>query len=241
MRCLSLVTVPILLAFATASAIAADNAPPPGFTALFNGKDLTGWQGAIRIDQRQKLAADKDKLSVEQQQLNDKVFPHWKVEDGALVNDGKGGNLGTAKDYKDFELYLDWKIEPKGDSGVYLRGIPQVQIWDSDSLDMNRYKLEHGKGSGALWNNSKPEDKIPVKRADKAPGEWNTFHIIVKDGKATVKLNKELVAENVALENIWEKGKPIPDAGPVELQSHAKQDGTFGKIAFKNIYIKELN
>jgi hypothetical protein len=116
-----------------------DNVPPAGFTALFNGKDLNGWQGAIRIDQRGKLAAAQ--LAVDQRKANDKVFPHWKVEGGVLVNDGAGGNLATAKDYADFELLLDWKIEPKGDSGIYVRGLPQVQIWDSDALDMNRYKL----------------------------------------------------------------------------------------------------
>ena len=56
---------------------------------------------------------------------------HWKVEDGALVFDGKGRSLCTAKDYGDFEMWVDWKILPKGDSGVYLRGSPQVQIWDN--------------------------------------------------------------------------------------------------------------
>jgi hypothetical protein len=230
-----------MLLCATPSLFAADNVPPPGFKALFNGKDLDGWQGAIRIDQRRELAKTPDKLTSTQQQTNDKVFPHWKVEDGALVNDGKGGNLATISNFENFELLLDWKIEPKGDSGIYLRGIPQVQIWDSDSLDNTRYKLEHGKGSGALWNNSKPEHKVPLTRADKAPGEWNTFRIILQDGKATVYLNKELVAKDVPLENLWEPGKPIPASGPIELQQHPKQDGSFGKISFKNIFIKELN
>jgi hypothetical protein len=156
------------------------------------------------------------------------------------VNDGQGGNLATAKEFANFELFLDWKIEPKGDSGIYLRGLPQVQIWDSDSLDQNRYKLEFGKGSGALWNNSKPADKVPLARADKAPGEWNTFHITMKGDAVSVKLNGQLVVDNVALENILEKGKPVPTAGPIELQQHPKQDGKFGKIMFKNVFIKEL-
>ena len=221
--------------------LAQDNVPPPGFVALFNGKDLSGWQGAIRIDQRLKLAANPDKLAEAQRQTNERIFPHWKVEDGALVNDGRGGNLATVKDYRNFELLLDWRIEPKGDSGIYLRGIPQVQIWDSDALDPNRYKLEFGKGSGALWNNSNPSDKVPLKRADRPPGEWNRFRIIVKDDRVTVYLNGELVAREVPLENIWERDKPVPQAGPIELQQHPKQDGTFGKIAFKNIFLKELD
>jgi hypothetical protein len=221
--------------------LAQDNVPPPGFVALFNGKDLSGWQGAIRIDQRLKLAANPDKLAEAQRQTNERIFPHWKVEDGALVNDGRGGNLATVKDYRNFELLLDWRIEPKGDSGIYLRGIPQVQIWDSDALDPNRYKLEFGKGSGALWNNSNPSDKVPLKRADRPPGEWNRFRILVKDDRVTVYLNGELVAREVPLENIWERDKPVPQAGPIELQQHPKQDGTFGKIAFKNIFLKELD
>jgi len=215
-----------------------DNLPPPGFTALFNGKDLAGWQGAIRIDQRLKMPADK--LEAAQKASDDKALPHWKVVEGVLVNDGKGGNLATKKDYGSFELYADWMIEPRGDSGIYLRGEPQVQIWDSDTLDPNKYKLELGKGSGALWNNASPKDKVPLKKADRKPGEWNTFHIVVKGDKVTVKLNGELVVNDVALENIWERGKPLPAKGPIELQQHPKQDGTVGEIKFKNIYIKEL-
>jgi hypothetical protein len=215
-----------------------DNTAPPGFTALFNGKDLTGWQGTIRIDQRLKM--DGDKLAAAQKATDDKTLPHWKVVDGVLINDGKGGNLATKKDYANFELYVDWMIEPKGDSGIYLRGEPQVQIWDSDALDPTKYKLEFKKGSGALWNNANPKDKVPLKNADKKPGEWNTFYIVMKGDKVTVKLNGELVVDNVALENIWERGKPLPAKGPIELQQHPKQDGTLGEIKFKNIYIKEL-
>jgi hypothetical protein len=237
MRCLIL-ALAVGLASLCSAAEKADNVPPAGFTALFNGKDLTGWQGAIAISQRAKLSADQ--LAVDQQKANDKIFPHWKAEAGVLVNDGAGGNLATTKDYADFELLLDWKIEPKGDSGIYVRGLPQVQIWDSDALDMNRFKLEFGKGSGALWNNSKPEHKVPLKRADKAPGEWNSFHITVKGANASVKLNGELVVDSVPLENIYERGKPIPAAGPIELQAHAKQDGKLGKIMFKNVFVKEL-
>jgi 3-keto-disaccharide hydrolase len=227
---LALVTLPSLLGD--------DNKPPEGFTALFNGKDLTGWQAAIPINERLKMPAEK--LAAAQKAANAKVLPHWKAENGVLVNDGEGDNLATIKDYGNFELLLDWKIEPKGDSGVYLRGLPQVQIWDSDTLDPKRFALEYQKGSGALWNNRNKSDKVPLKRADKAPGEWNHFHIVMKGDKVTVKLNGELVVDNVALDNLFEPGKPIPTKGPIELQRHPKQDGTLGKLWFRNIYIKEL-
>jgi hypothetical protein len=235
---LALAVVVLAGAHAGAKADREDNAPPEGFQLLFNGKDLTGWQGEVQIDKRAKMTPEQ--LEAAQKAANDRTLPHWKVLDGVLINGGQGVNLATAKDYRDFELYVDWKIEPKGDSGIYLRGEPQVQIWDSDSLKPNQYKLELGKGSGALWNNASPKDKVPLKKADRAPGDWNTFHIIMKGDKVTVHLNGELVVDDVALENIWEKGKPLPETGPILLQSHPKQDSTRGMIQFKNIYIKEL-
>src|SRR5262249_45664750 len=139
-RMKTLVPVALALALTVASAPGAeksDNKAPEGFTSLFNGKDLTGWQGALRIGQLLKMTPDDRPKA--QEEVNDKVLPHWAVKGGVLENDGKGYNLGTSKDYRNFKLLVDWQIEPKGDSGIYLRGIPQVQIWDSDSLDPKRY------------------------------------------------------------------------------------------------------
>src|SRR5207245_2308526 len=134
-----------------------DNMPPPGFTALFNGKDLTNWQGVVEFKERSKNTPEV--LAKMQADANAKFLPHWTVKDGVLHYDGKGNSLQTAKDYGDFELYVDWKIGPKGDSGIYLRGNPQVQIWDNPV------------GSGGLYNNrNHPRD--PVKNADKPVGEW---------------------------------------------------------------------
>lgn len=166
---------------------AKDNTPPEGFTALFNGKDLSNWQGAIRIDKR--LALKGDELAKAQKEADEKILPHWTVKDGVLINDGQGYNLATVKDFADCELYVDWKIEPQGDSGIYLRGEPQVQIWDSDALTGN-LAADKGKGSGGLWNNPKgAKGKEPSKKADHPPGEWNTFHIVMKGKDVTVFLN----------------------------------------------------
>jgi hypothetical protein len=197
----------------------ADNKPPEGFTALFNGKDLTGWQGLVELPQRAKLTPEQ--LEKKQQEANAKYLPHWTVQDGILHYDGKGQNLQTAKDYGDFELWVDWKIGPKGDSGIYLRGNPQVQIWDNPE------------GSGGLYNNKKHPRK-PLKVTDKPVGEWNTFHITMHGDKVTVYLNGVLVVDNTPLENYWEPGKPLPAKGPIELQHHGDQ------LWFKNIYVKEL-
>ena len=203
---------------------AADNTPPEGFTALFNGKDLTGWKGLLKgpLDNPGKRAkATPEDLAAAQKEADDNMRAHWRVEDGALVFDGKGRSLCTAKDYGDFELWCDWKILPKGDSGLYLRGAPQVQIWDRPE------------GSGGLFNNQKNPSK-PSKNADKPVGEWNTFLIKMVGDKVTVKLNGETVVDNVVMENYWERANPIYPTGQIELQNHGNT------LWFKNIYIREL-
>ncbi len=209
-----------------------DNEPPPGFTALFNGKDLTNWQGVIPLNVRKRLTPEQ--LEQAREKANAKVLPHWKVEDGALHYDGKGNSLQTVKDYGDFALYVDWKITKGGDSGIYLRGQPQVQIWDSDNLGPN-LKADLHTGSGGLWNNAKgSKGQQPLKKADRPVGEWNTFYIIMKGDDVTVYLNGEKVVDEAPLANYWEKGQPLPKAGPIELQHHGDE------LWFKNIYIKEL-
>ena len=208
-----------------------DNIPPPGFTALFNGKDLTNWQGVIPLPQRKKLEQD-GKLEAAQKAANEKILPHWTVEDGVLVYDGKGNSLQTVKDYGNFELYVDWKILPKGDSGIYLRGQPQVQIWERTDKPAQD-KDGNFVGSGGLYNNQKNPSK-PLTVADNPTGEWNTFHIKMVGDKATIKLNGKTVVDNTPLENFWERGQPLPARGPIELQHHGN------KLWFKNIYVKEL-
>ncbi len=199
-----------------------DNTPPKGFKLLFNGKDLDGWQGLIALPEREKLKGDE--LAAKQKDANEKMAQHWTVKNGILHYDGKNNNLQTARDYKNFELWVSWKIGKKGDSGIYLRGNPQVQIWDDPK----------GMGSGGLYNNKK-NPKDPLVFADNPVGQWNTFHIKVVGDKVTVHLNGRLVVDDVPLENYWDKGKkPLPEAGPIELQHHGDP------LWFKNIYIKEL-
>jgi hypothetical protein len=215
-----------------------DNKPPEGFTALFNGKDLTNWKGLVPINERAKLSgADLEKR---QKAADAKTLPHWTVTDGILYYDGKGDSLQTAKDYGDFELLIDWKIEEKGDSGIYLRGMPQVQVWDSDKSP-GVPAVDKGTGSGGLWNNPLPPGadpksigKTPLKKADNPVGEWNTFRIVMKGDNVTVYLNGELVVDNKPLAPYKGFGfDKLPAAGPIELQHHGD------KLWFKNVYIKE--
>src|SRR5262249_45464108 len=157
-----------------------------------------GWQGLIPINKRAKLKGEE--LDKAQKEANAKILPHWKADNGILVYDGKADNLQTAKDYGDFELLVDWKIGKKGDSGIYLRGNPQVQIWDN--------KI----GSGGLYNNKKHESN-PKVNVDYPVGQWNNFHIIMKGDKVTVIENGMKVVDDVPLENYWEPDQPLPTTG----------------------------
>jgi len=207
------------------------NQPPEGFVALFNGKDLTGWKGLLKgpYDNPDKRAAlPADQLAQLQQEADENMRAHWSVVDGVLKFDGKGRSLCTARDYADFEMLVDWKIEKDGDSGVYLRGSPQVQIWDT-----GRVLSGAQVGSGGLYNNKKNPSK-PSKLADKPVGEWNSFRIIMIGDKVTVYLNGELVVDNVIMENYWDYSKPIFPTGQIELQNH----GNF--LYWRNIYIREI-
>jgi archaellum component FlaF (FlaF/FlaG flagellin family) len=126
------------------------------------------------------------------------------------------------------EMFVDWKITEKGDAGIYLRGTPQVQIWDT-----SRREVGAQVGSGGLYNNQKNISK-PLLVADNKIGEWNTFHIIMKGDKVTVYLNGILVTDNVSLENYWDRKLPLFSKEQIELQAH----GTY--VAYRNIYLREL-
>ena len=208
-----------------------DNQAPAGFTALFNGKDLTNWKGVTRTEKfdnplvRQK--ATPEKRAEIQAKSDEEMRASWFVRDGGtLYFSGKGYSLATAKDYGDFEMFVDWRLlTVRGDSGLYLRGSPQVQIWDAHN--------QWGIGSGGLYNNKKNPSKALV-LADRLIGDWNTFYIKMVGDKVTVKLNGVLVVDNTVLENYWDRNLPIFPKEQIELQCHGDP------IEFKNIYLREL-
>lgn len=198
-----------------------------GFVPLFNGKDLSGWKGLVENPvARGKM--DAKTLAKAQQKADENMRSGWSVRDGLLVFNGHGDNLCTEKKYGDFEMLVDWKITEKGDAGIYLRGSPQVQIWDTSRIDVGAQV-----GSGGLYNNQQHESK-PLKLADNAIGEWNHFRIIMKGDRVTVYLNGELVTDNTILENYWDRNLPIFPEEQIELQAH----GTY--VAYRDLYIKEL-
>jgi len=198
-----------------------------GFVSLFNGKDLAGWKALVGNPiARSKMTAAE--LEEKQKTTNEKTKGDWIAKDGLLIFTGHGDNLATEKQYGDFEMFVDWKITEKGDAGIYLRGTPQVQIWDT-----SRREVGAQVGSGGLYNNQKNNSK-PLVVADNKIGQWNTFHIIMKGDKVTVYLNGVLVTDNTVLENYWDRKLPIFSKEQIELQAH----GTY--VAYRNIYIKEI-
>lgn len=224
----------VLLALAAAPRATADDPKPPdGFTAIFNGKDLIGWWGATTEDPRKYLAMSADEFKKKHDASLDDIHKHWRVENGELINDGEGLFLTTEKNYRDIELIIDYKTVPRADSGIYLKGCPQVQIWDS--TEKEKFNLGAGKGSGGLWNNSPgAPGKDPLVLADKPFGEWNHFRIIQVGARTSVWLNDRLVVDNAILENYFDRKQPIPPAGPIQLQTHG------GEIRWRNIYLREI-
>jgi hypothetical protein len=199
-----------------------------GFVNLFNGNDLTGWKALVGnpVTRAKMFAAA---LKAAEDSANQKTRGDWIAKDGLLIFTGHGNNLATTKKYGDIEMYVDWKITAKGDAGIYLRGTPQVQIWDT-----SRREVGAQVGSGGLYNNQKQESK-PLTVADNKVGEWNRFHIIMKGDTVTVYLNGVLVTDHVPLENYWDRSLPLFPSEQLELQAHGTQ------VAYRNIYVRELN
>ncbi len=202
-----------------------------GYVPLFNGKDLSGWKGLVGNPlTRQQMTPDQ--LAKAQVEADKKMNAHWSVKNGSMYFNGHGDNICTDKQYGDFEMYVDWKLYKTGkeaDAGIYLRGTPQVQIWD-----IRRTNVGAQVGSGGLYNNTKNPSK-PLKVMDNELGEWNAFYIKMVGDRVTVVMNGETVVDNVVLENFWKRDIGIFVKEQIELQAHGSE------VEYKNIYIRELN
>jgi hypothetical protein len=222
----------VIAAHAAVSA-AAPNSPPPGFRALFNGKNLAGWYG-WNPHSSAKLTGEKKDANLKQQRAE---FPkHWTVENSELVNSGTGPYATTEEEFGDIELHIEYKTVAKADSGIYLRGTPQVQIWDKhqEFNEKNPTRKPH-LGSGGLFNNTpgKP-GRDPLVVADKPFGEWNQFRIRQVGDRTWIWLNDKLVVDAAVMENYWDRTKPLPAKGPIMLQTHG------GEIRWRNLFVREI-
>ena len=99
-----------------------------GYKALFNGKNLEGWWGLGTVNPSSWINLPLEKLAEKRKNSLPDIQKHWSVQNGELINDGSGLYLTTIENFSDFELLLDYKTVPLADSGVYLKGYPQVQI-----------------------------------------------------------------------------------------------------------------
>jgi len=224
----------ILALAATACLSSAGVTPPEGFTALFNGRNLDGWWGLGTENPAKWMALSPEKLAEKKKKSLEDIKKHWSVDGDVLVNDGHGLYLTTENNYGDFELRLEYKTVAKADSGIYLRGIPQVQIWDT-TKEGGKWKIGADKGSGGLWNNSKgAPGKDPLVLADKPFGEWNSVRVIMIDDIVSVWLNDKLVVDKARMENYFDRKGKVPAKGPIQLQTHG------GAISWRNVFIREI-
>ena len=221
---------------------------PQGFVSLFNGEDLTNW-----------IVPEGDN-------------GHWKILDGVIDYDAESeaeGNksLLSSKTYKDFELYVDWRIKetpwvnprvpiilPSGLHKLNENGEEiKINVPDSDSGIL--FRMPDGTqaniwcwpiGSGEVYSYRMNKNNPPAVRrgvtpklnADNNIGEWNTFKITLLGEYLTVELNGKTVIEGAHLPG-------LPLQGQIGFQHHgSKKDGEWTSppslVQFKNIYIKEL-
>lgn len=217
-----LLSAPLMtLLIAVFAPVASIAAPPPAEFRNLLRDGLSAWQG-FTADAPVRARMSDAERSAAQPAADERMRAHWTVnDDGVLHFDGGGDSLVSKDTFRNFELHLEWKVEPGGDSGIYLRGMPQVQIWANDG------------GSGGLYNNA-THPRLPLVIADKPVGEWNAFRIFMIGDRVTVYLNDRLVVDQTVLENLWNRAAGIPDRGAIELQAH----GT--PLWFRNIHVREL-
>jgi hypothetical protein len=223
--------------------------PPPGFTALFNGKDFSNW----KVPQGDN--------------------GHWKVMDGVIDYDAESQATGdkslwSEREFGDFVLRVDWRIKetpyvnpnvpyilpdgthardtrgkemrmalPDSDSGILLRGSGKHQVniwcWPIGSGEMYGIRMDR---------NTPPQLRAavtPRTQADKPVGEWNRYEITLRGKTVTVVLNGKTVIAAAEVPS-------LPARGPIGLQHHGgKRDGKWNSppalVQFKDIFIKELN
>lgn len=207
---------------------------PAGAAPLFNGENLEGWYGLGHFDPNKLQAmSDEERAKKRSADLED-LKKHWTAENGELVNDGHGVYATTDRNFEDIEFWVDYKTVSLADSGIYLRGSPQVQIWDTTEAG-GKWKIGADKGSGGLWNNSpKASGKDPQVLADKPFGEWNSFRVVQIGARTSVTYNDKLVVDHATMENYWDRSKPLPRTGPIQLQTHG------GEIRWRNIFVREI-
>lgn len=211
----------------------ASQAEDSAFRPIFNGKDLAGWYG---LNPHSVVKLEGEKKAEALKKMRDEFATNWKVENGELVNDGHGPYATTEEEFGDIEFLIEYKTVAGADSGVYLRGSPQVQIWDKTQVfDPAKPTRRPHLGSGGLFNNTPDTPgRDPLVVADKPFGEWNRLRIRQIGARTWVWLNDQLVVDGNVMENFWDKTQPLPAKGPIMLQTHG------GEIRWRNLQVREI-
>jgi hypothetical protein len=188
-----------------------------GWVPLFDGKSLDGW----------KVYGSK--------------ADEWTVEDGMIVCKGQGGWLGTTKEYANFEVKLEYRLKPGGNSGVYIRAPEKgqisrvgMEIQILDDGDAKYAKLDFYQYTGSIYH-----VVPPTQRAGKPAGQWNAMTIradgrnivVILNGKKIVDANLDHYAKDPAVAK--EHPGLMRTMGLIGLQSHSE------RVEFRNLHIKE--
>jgi len=215
MRTIPLVASTIAFAIIGFPVHSEDVKPPEGFTAIFNGTDLTGWKSTGNQDV-------------------------WKVQKGAIaVEKGGGGYLMTEKEYGDFELRFEYKMSRGANSGVALRspmkGDPaydgmEIQLIDDEGWPGKLADYQH---TGSIY------DVVPASKQNNKPiGEWNTMKIVCNGSKVTIELNGMTLVDADLEESKEKKGAKHP--GLSRGKGHIGFQSYNTLVEFKNVFIKGL-
>ena len=203
------------------------------FRSLFDGKSLEGWKAIPHFSPYKLEQMAEEEREEKLAGWWEEAQNHWSISNNQLINDGKGPYLVTKETFSDYELRLQYRTVSRADSGIYLKGCPQVQIWDY--TDPKKFAIGADKGSGGLWNNPAGwPGKDPLTLADRSFGEWNDVRVIQVGSRTSVWWNDHQVVDNARMDNYWLRGEPLPREGSIWLQTHG------GEIRWRNISIREI-
>ncbi|MBL9079031.1 MAG: DUF1080 domain-containing protein [Planctomycetes bacterium] len=203
-----------------------------GYRRLWQGTDFAGWHGQRHLSPYELARLDAAARARLRAEDDAAMRAHWRVDGGELVNDGAGAYLTSDAEFGDAEYRLEYRTVAGADSGIYLRGCPQVQIWDWTEAG-GKWSLGADKGSGGLWNNERHQ-RFPPRVADRPFGEWNRLEIRQVGERVWVRLNDVETTAGVVMENYWDRSRPLPPRGPLQLQTHG------GEIRFRALWVKDL-
>jgi hypothetical protein len=248
--CASALVVLCLLSLAAPrTTCGAENKPPPGFVALFNGRDFSNWRTPEGDNGHWKVFNDVIDYDAESEGKGDKCLwtdrefgdfvlqADWRIKETPYVNPNVFVILpdGThARDIRGKELRL---ALPDSDSGIFLRGSGKYQ------LNIWCWPIGSGEMYGVRTDSKLPAEVraavTPRTQADKPVGEWNHFEITVRGDTVSVVLNGKLVIPGARIPD-------LPPRGAIALQHHGgKKDGKWNSppalVQFRNIFIKDLD